>query len=118
MPLFEKRGISAWEDVGYAAAAKLGWQIVYDRSLADALWIYDQEDVPYRTIYTDTPPVSSSRTIYVVRKSVEIRTADSREDLLWKTETQGFPRIAGTAIERLKKRMERMQKVLASTPHP
>jgi hypothetical protein len=96
---------------------ELGWQITFDRSKADIVLVYRIERVVYgattqggvygtpnnKNVYANTYPLA------VLSKFVEIYSNDPTPELLWQTSKMGLPKIARTAVERLKKQLRKLK---------
>jgi len=75
---------------------QLGWKIVYDKSKADAFLVYRSGGSMWGPFPTK-------------QKVVEIYTTTDPPEILWVTQRKGTLKIAGTAVGRLRKDIEKLE---------
>ena len=82
---------------------EIGWEIVYDKSKADAFLVYRSGGSMWGPFPTK-------------QKVVEIYTTTEPPELLWVTQRKGTLKIAGTAVDRLKKAIRKLKNSALDSP--
>lgn len=89
--------------------AETGWKITNDKSKADALLLYSIGSSGASLVY-HPPGSATGAAIPIVLKTVEVFTNTNPPDLVWKYQRRGTKKIAGDAVKRIRRDLDKLRK--------
>ena len=90
---------------------EVGWEIVYDKSKADALWFYQMGSEGLGTVVIGNPTSVTGVPIIEYKKTVAVLTNDESQEVLWRHDKNSWVKIAGEAVKKLKLELNNLKRL-------
>lgn len=90
---------------------EVSWEIVYDKSKADALWFYQMGSEGLGTVVIGNPTSVTGIPIIEYKKTVAVLTNDESQEFLWRHDKDSWVKIAGEAVKKLKLELNNLKRL-------